>query len=168
MARIDKIDREEDLAFLLFYYSKEIEGITKLQKLLFLIEKETDFTNIYENVSFEFEPYKYGPFSEKVYDVVDFLLAIGAVEAIETRGEIDGIRYPEDQNPHAGKKFVLTPKGEKICRELDEILADGTREGIDNVVETYGELTLEDLLKYVYTQYEEYTTESEIKKEILK
>lgn len=168
MAKIDEIDREEDLAFLLFHYANDVEGITRLQKLLFLLEAETDFADIYEDISFEFEPYKYGPFSERVYDALEFLIAIGAVEAVETDGDFDAIRDSEDQGPYAGKTFTLTEKGKKISHELNDILEDETKQEFEAVVAEYNDLSLHDLLEYVYRQHREYTIESEIKDEILK
>lgn len=168
MTKVDEIDREEDLAFLLFYYANDVEGITKLQKLLFLLEEETEFTDIYEDISFEFEPYKYGPFSERVYDALEFLIAIGAVEAVEGDGDFDAIRDSADQGPYAGKRFILTEKGVKISHELNEVLEEETKQEMEAVVAEYNDLSLDDLLEYVYNQYNKYTKESEIKDEMLK
>jgi uncharacterized protein YwgA len=167
MAKIDEIDRETDLAFLLFHYADDIEGTTELQKLLFLLEKETNFTDIYGDVTFDFQPYKYGPFSEQVYDELELLLALGALEEVEGETDYDEIKSDNERSEYAGKKFVLTEKGEKMARQVNEALEDELEEEFLEVIEEYGELELEDLLFYVYDQYGTYTTNSTIKEQVL-
>lgn len=167
MTQIDEIDREDDLALLLFHHANEVEGITKLQKLVFLIQEETDFTDVHEQIEFQFESYKYGPFSEEIYDSLRFLISIGAIESVESDFDTDHIRTNDDQNDLSGKKFVLTDKGEKISYEFNEILDDNIEDEIEDIVDEYNELTLDDLLRYVYTQYPHYTDESDILEEVL-
>lgn len=166
MARIDTIDREADLAFLLFHLAGDVDGMTRLQKLLFLIEKESEFNDIYKEISFDFEPYKYGPFSEQVYDEVGFLLNLGALEAVEPDYEMENIDADEEDELR-GKRFKLTEKGEKICAELGETLKDETERDMQEVVDEYSTMTNDELLEYVYKQYPDYTVESKIKEKIL-
>ncbi|SDM50627.1 Protein of unknown function [Halogranum gelatinilyticum] len=167
MANIDDIDRREDVAFLLFRYADEIEGTTRLQKLLFLIEHESEFSNLYEDITFEFESYHYGPFSEGAFDALEFLISLGAIEEIESDEDYDYIRDSEDRSNHAGKKFVITEKGRKISQELDAVLDPETKEDLETLVEKYNDLELDDLLEYVYEQYPEYTDKSKIKEDVL-
>jgi len=167
MTQIDEIDREDDLALLLFHHANEVDGITKLQKLIFLIQEETEFTEVHEKIEFEFESYKYGPFSEEIYDRIRFLIAIGAIEAVDTDSDTDHVRTQDDQNDLSGKKFVLTEKGKKISYEFNEILDDNIEEEIEAISNEYNDLTLNELLEYVYTQYPNYTDESEILEEVL-
>ncbi|MFC7070625.1 DUF4065 domain-containing protein [Halobaculum lipolyticum] len=148
MGRIDTIDRRTDVVLLLFGYQSEIHGVTRLQKLLFLIEQETEFFQQYgEAVAFEFAPYKMGPFSEHVYEEIEFLDALGAITTDST-----GDR----------RLFTLTPKGEKIAAEVESQLEPPYREELRELVDAYGELPLTELLEYVYSEYPTYTTESEI------
>jgi uncharacterized protein YwgA len=167
MPKIDEINEDTDLAFLLFHYAEEVEGITKLQKLIFLLEEETEFNYFHEKVNIEFEPYKYGPFSEQVYDELELLLSMGVVEEVETEYELDDIRNKEDSSSHASKKFVLTERGQKAATEVNRALEDEVQTQFEEVIEEYTEMDLETLLEYVYRQYPSYTTESEIKKDIL-
>src|SRR4051812_591984 len=51
------------------------DGITRLEKLLFLVEQETDLDKEVDE-TFSFEPYHYGPYSKEVYAAVDFLKAL--------------------------------------------------------------------------------------------
>jgi uncharacterized protein YwgA len=166
MTKIDEIDTESDLAFLLFNYADEVEGITRLQKLLFLLQEETEFTEIHEKVEIEFKPYKYGPFSEQVYDELEFLLSMDAIEEVEAEGA-DKYRDSEDDRDHTNKRFVLTDRGKTISEDVNRMLDEDVQDEFDEVIDEYLEMPLEDLLEYVYRQYPEYTTKSEIKEEIL-
>src|SRR6266436_4111154 len=78
-----QIDREDVILLLLdaterLLGKNSIGGITRLQKLLFLLEKETDFEGIVE--FFPFEPYNFGPFSKKVDEAVEFLEGCDLIE----------------------------------------------------------------------------------------
>src|SRR6056297_1705007 len=112
MARIDEIDRRTDVVFILFYFADRIRGETKLQKLLFLIEQETEFFKQYEDdVAFNFAPYKMGPFSDEVYSEIEFLLQLSAIESEpmeKPAGTSQGDSLLEN------KEFQITSKGEKI------------------------------------------------------
>src|SRR3989344_6285597 len=66
---------KSDMILLLLYgrgakghFSEPIQGITRLMKLLFLLEKEAGI-----NDGFSFVPYKMGPFSSEVYPELEFL-----------------------------------------------------------------------------------------------
>jgi len=166
MARIDTIDRESDLAFLLFHLAGDVDGMTRLQKLLFLLEKESEFSDIHEEISFDFEAYKYGPFSELVYDEVEFLLNLGALEAVEPDYEMENLEVDKEDELR-GKRFRLTEKGQKICAELSDILGEETENNMEQVVNKYSDMNTNELLEYVYSQYPDYTTKSEIKDEVL-
>src|SRR2546425_1962281 len=62
--------------------SAPILGVTRLEKLLFLLTKEAGLlTNADNEERFSFIPHKFGPFSSEVYDEVDFLEALGLVDS---------------------------------------------------------------------------------------
>lgn len=162
MPRIDQIDRRTDVVFILFHHAESIHGVTKLQKLLFLIEEETEFFEEYkDDFAFEFNAHKMGPFSEHVYEEVRFLQQLNA---IETEPMEDG---REGKDNLTNKIFHITPKGEKIASELANQLEPEHNEELAELVETYNDMELRELLHYVYTEYPSFTTESEIKDEIL-
>lgn len=174
MAKITNIDRPTDAAFLLFHIAEEIDGITKVQKLLFLIEQETEFGRKYaDQVTFEFKPYKMGPFSPEVYKQVELLLSMNALEA--KSGEMSPSEGFEIKQwaPDSGseglahKRFVTTEKGHVIGESLVDLLDDEMVEELVEVIEYYNSMPLRQLLEYVYTNYEEMTKESEIKEEVL-
>lgn len=162
MPRIDQIDRRTDVVFILFYHAESIHGVTKLQKLLFLIEEETEFFKKYNNdLAFEFNAHKMGPFSKHVYEEIRFLQQLNAIETepMEDRGQ--------GENDLTNKIFHITPKGEKIASELAHQLEPEYNEELAELVEKYNHIGLRELLNYVYTEYPSFTTESEIKDDIL-
>ena len=159
MPRIDKIDRRTDVVFLLFHHAKKIRGVTKVQKLLFLIEKETEFFDEYkESIAFNFAPYKMGPFSEHVYEELEFLLGLDAIEATSLD---EPVRAHTDQDL-GQKEFTITPKGEKIASQLSSQLESKYDDEIADIVQSYNNKPLKDLLKYVYQEYPDYAANSEI------
>ena len=162
MPRIDQIDRRTDVVFILFHHGESIHGITKLQKLLFLIEEETEFFEEYkDDLAFEFNAHKMGPFSKHVYEEIRFLQQLNAIETESMGGENEG------ENDLTNKIFHITSKGEKIASELANQLEPEHDNELAELVENYNEMDLRELLNYVYTEYPSFTTESEIKDEIL-
>jgi len=167
MAKNNEINQETDLAFLLFHHADEVEGTTKLQKLFFLLEQESAFNEVYDDVEIEFEPYKYGPFSEQIYDELEMLILWDVIEEEEMDTDVDSIRDESDKSSHANKRFTLTEKGEKVASEVNRSLDDDIEEEFEEIVDEYLDMSVDDLLEYVYKQYPDYTTKSEIKDEVL-
>lgn len=164
MARIDEIDRRTDVVFILFYFAESICGVTKLQKLLFLIEQETEFFEEYEeDVAFNFAPYKMGPFSDEVYSELEFLLQLSAIEFTPMKSPT---KVNQSDSRLRNKEFHITPKGEKIASQLVEVLEPEYEKELEDLVAEYNTMDLKELLRYVYTEYPEYTTKSEIKDEV--
>ena len=164
MPKIDQIDRRTDVVFLLFRYAETIGGVTKLQKLLFLVEKETEFFNTYEDVvSFNFAPYKMGPFSENVYTEVQFLREMKAIETEPMKSKF-GTEYDDSLS---NKRFTITEKGMKIATELETILEPKYRYELSELIEEYNSMDLRELLEYVYKEYPEFAEKSEIKDQVM-
>jgi DNA-binding PadR family transcriptional regulator len=162
MPRIDQIDRRTDVVFILFHHAKSIHGVTKLQKLLFLIEEETEFFEEYkDDLAFEFTAHKMGPFSKHVYEEIRFLQQLNAIETEPMEDKTEG------EDDLTNKIFRITPKGEKIAVELANQLEPEHKQELAELTEKYNDMELRELLRYVYTEYPSFTTESEIKDEIL-
>ena len=161
MPRIDQIDRRTDVVFILLHHAESIRGITKLQKLLFLVEQETDFFADYgDDLAFEFTPHKMGPFSKHVYEEIRFLQQLNAIE-------MEPMDDQSAEDDLTNKIFHITPKGEKIAAELANQLEAEYNKELQLVVEQYNHMALRDLLQYVYQEYPSFATESEIKDDIL-
>jgi hypothetical protein len=82
----------------------------QVQKLLFLIDR-----NIAEVVGgpyFEFQPYNYGPFDKRVYEILERLAAEGCVRLVPH---------------HTWTDYALTPRGQEIGDRLLAGLPDVAR-----------------------------------------
>ena len=62
----------------------ELGDITRLQKLLYLLDVEENIQ--LSGSGFEFKPYKTGPYSSRLYDTLEFLENLGFIES-EVVGE---------------------------------------------------------------------------------
>jgi len=132
-----------------------IQGRTRLEKILFLVKKEVlDRLKRPEASSFYlFSPYRFGPFSEDLYDDVEFLRDNGF---IEVKGE------------SGGETFSITPKGSQFLEaKLKKRLPPEVTEEVIRVGSKYAKLTIQDLIKYVYVRYPEYAIQSEIRGEVI-
>jgi hypothetical protein len=164
-----------------------IGGITRLQKLLYLLEREAGLTAT--DTGFEFAAYKAGPYSSKLYDDLEFLENLGFIESEvaaeatpEEAAEVDLLNFedlmgdgvaeaPETLAPDAyeERRFRVSEEGAKRIRSLiDSGAYQPVIDGIRKIKRKYGNYSLSDLLYYVYTKYPEMTTESEIKERVLR
>src|SRR5438128_2203754 len=132
-----------------------IGGITRLQKLLFLLEREEGLKPTGDG--FDFEAYKAGPYSEKLYDDLEFLENLGLIQSEVTAeatdaeaAEIDLLSFEElmgegpdgtEAGPDAyeERRYSLTETG--VAR-LKELLQSGeyapVTDGIRKIKSKYG------------------------------
>ncbi len=169
--------------------SESLGGMTRLQKYLYLLEKEGGVR--VEGDAFHFEPYLAGPYSPKLYDDLEFLENLGLLESQVTGtateeealevGKLSIDDLFEDPAVGAGgkqadehpafeeRKFSLTPKG---IAHVQGLLADKDRapviDSVRKMKSRFANHSLKDLLQYVYTKYPEMTTASEIKDKVLR
>jgi uncharacterized protein YwgA len=162
-------------------------GITRLQKYVFLLEKEAHVKPT--RGGFEFTPYKAGPYSSRLYDDLEFLENLGFIEsevtAESTEEESAEVDYtfedliePEQQSeqhtkPEADayeeRRFFVTDKGKVRVKQLLEEKDYAPIVGrICGLRKKFGKYSLNDLLYYVYKRYPEMTTESEIREKVLR
>jgi hypothetical protein len=101
-----------------------IQGTTRLQKLLFLIEQEAG-VKATDGKDFEFSAYKFGPVSKELYDDLEKLENLGLLEAKGVAepseselGEFDlsfddlmGEEEQESKEALEERRFKLTSKG---------------------------------------------------------
>lgn len=168
----------EDVILLLLeankrYLGKDsISGITRLEKLLFLLQNETDFEGI--GTFFGFTPHKFGPFSKVVYEAVEFLEScellqikertystyyanVGEVQLIqEISDEAPNVFLSEDNAEITEKLFFLTKNGEKVVEKIEEAINRKRVQDIaavKKIICRYGHLPLNQLIRYVYRKY---------------
>lgn len=172
-----------------------IGGITRLQKLLFLLWKEAGIEEV--DTGFEFTPYKAGPYSRKLYDELELLENLNLIQS-EDQGEatepeaaeIEELSFEhlmgDDALPFKSvhsrgeattadsfeeRRFTLTPKGlDAVNRLLQNADLGPVVDSIRKIKSKFAKYSLQDLLYYVYTKYEDegWTSESEIRDTILR
>lgn len=158
-----------------------VEGITRLEKLIFLLKEEKGFLKDKpDEDSFTFIPFKMGPWSSEVYDEVDFLESLGLINKDSNEKQspadvahndelFDGMildKYQKGSLVFSDEKtevFKLTEKGKKKAKEIWDRLPKEEQEKIIAVKKKFNTMNLKQFLRYVYRKYPEYTTASEIK-----
>jgi uncharacterized protein YwgA len=158
-----------------------IQGTTRLQKLLFLIENEAGI-RASVGKDFDFTAYKFGPVSKELYDDLEKLENLGLLEAKAVAepseselGEYDlsfeGLMGDEEQKSKESleeRRFRLTAKGmDWLNKNVKPKLHSDVSEKIRKIKGKYGSFALSDLLYYVYTKYPDMTSASEIKDRVL-
>lgn len=167
-------------------------GITRLQKLLFLLEEEEGLKPT--EGTYRFEAYKAGPYSPKLYDDLEFLENLGLLEGEVTseaseaeHEEVDLLSFGHlmgrevDESPEGDfdgaaaadayevRRFRVTDEGRK---RIEQLLKSNdvqlVAKKIRRIKSKYGKYSLKDLLYHVYTKYPEMTTASEIRNEVLR
>lgn len=145
---------------LMYAHNKEpIEGRTRLQKMIFLLQKkfEEDEGGLPISDKYSFTPYDYGPFSQPLYADLD-----------ELRGEEEvgeGLVNERSDTFDRGKvkyQYVLTPTGISFIE--DELSDDETFQEILNVAEEvkeeFNHLSLSQVIERVYSRYPDYAENS--------
>jgi hypothetical protein len=148
--------------------SGRIDGITRLEKLLYLADRESNLPRQVDE-PLQFVPYNYGPFSKAVYEAVDLLAEMRPPLLREVRA-VDGQTIDNETEAGLGtgtteyveRRFILTEEG----RLVSNLLAGEHPEVMDlltDVKKRYGGMTLNQLVHYVYTRYPEDTVNSVIR-----
>ena len=178
-----------DILLLLLYspgpsgrFGEAIAGRTRLTKMLFLFNKEVyatfRFNKLFDVTSLpQFSAWKYGPFSRDMFVDLDFFLQIEFIEsslgsltsASEDIAESAFWMQETDEQeyvldvPYAEERFALTAKGLQFCEErLWPELSENQKGALFEFKRRYLGLPLQVLLKYVYENYPDMTTQSEI------
>jgi uncharacterized protein len=148
-----------------------IEGITRLEKLIFLIEQEQKPQWLDEDVGFESD--KFGPFSSKIYAAVDTLSAAGLLEDSgsftpsreEDAWEAEHIIGAQTQ--YATRNFELTDKGQRYYQALLRELPEGVEADLSEFKKRFAAVPLRQLIRYVYERHPDYTDKSIIRDDVL-
>jgi hypothetical protein len=143
-----------------------IHGVTRLEKLLFLADKETDIAGRVED-AFRFRPYHYGPYSKELYEAVELLEEAGLISEERV---YEGRTLDEMEEATAGqlelegteRRFLLTPDGKAVAGLLAEHHKDVTK-ALAGIKERYAAMPLRRLIRYVYGAYPDYAEASRIK-----
>lgn len=131
-----------------------VQGRTRLQKMVFLLQKELKERgkSSMAGMEYEFIPYDYGPFSKELYDDLDMMIDQKFVEDTEeplSSGKVKYVYEIED----AGEELIDSQS--KEWQEAAEIL-----ELAQEIKKEYNDELLSDLIEYVYSQYPDYAKRS--------
>ena len=189
-----RVTSSKDLIMLLLYAKghkgercEPIKGRTRLMKMVFLFDEEIRRKfNLEKAIPDETMPkfieYDYGPFSSQVFSDLEFLVELGFVragragdaeplpeEALEYNYWQAGADLDrEAEGPAYEEEFSLTKLGCDFVK--DELAEDLEEEQWGTLDEFKGRCTaasLRALLRYVYTKYPKWTTQSKIRDEVL-
>lgn len=144
------------LLFLLYAANGQpIIGRTRLEKLVFLISQKvlTQPGRRITSKKYTFRADRFGPFSEEVYDDFNTLLMFSLVE------------YDENENT-----YKITNKGKELVNKIinSNKIPISLMLDVENIKKRWNKASLNEILKYVYKNYEEYTVESEIRDKVLR
>ena len=189
-----KIDNRKDILLLLLYspgssdiVNESIIGRTRLIKMLFLFKNEVwkkfkSNTQLSDENMYSFFPWNYGPFSSEVYDDVTCFNLRGFVEIKLTSQEaiVESVeewnfyqeQYGQDDSEgiqeYQEEEFRLTDKGVLFTKELYDSLSNNQKEILKEFKSRITSMPLRALLRYVYKQYDDFTSNSVIKNDILR
>lgn len=188
------INNRKDVLLLLLYspgksneYNEPIVGRTRLVKMLFLFKNEAlqhfrRGTDVNESNFYEFFAWDFGPFSTQVYDDLTFFMLQGFIESTLTEEEslpesaaewdlwlertgtkesVDAIEMFQEES------FKLTEKGALFTRRLYEALSGTQQELLKTFKSKLSTAPLRAILKHVYTKYEDMTSHSKIKDDVI-
>lgn len=158
--------------------NEEVVGNTRLDKLIYLVAKETSLRRYLRD--FSFDAYNFGPYSSELFDSVQALVNAGLVEATLEAEKSDSERYLDeadryqietqlDENPGTSKETIiykLTPEGEIVASALWNSLTQQERSELETIKRSYNSIGLRKLLQYVYRKYPESAASSLIRDEI--
>ena len=153
-----------------------LEGITRLEKLIFLLQRETNYSALLTEDP-EFRPFNFGPFSARVYKAVNYLSAYGLIEDSAEIAQSDEdmweqLHVIEDghRDPYATRIFTLTEDGKRYYEALVSELKEHGHD-ISEMIQfkqKFGSLPLRQLIRYVYNTYPDTTTQSLIRDEVMR
>ncbi|MCW3047309.1 MAG: hypothetical protein JWO74_1593 [Solirubrobacterales bacterium] len=149
-----------------------IEGVTRLEKLVFLIEKERRPPWLTEQA--DFISHNFGPFSAKIYTAVDTLAAAGLVqdsgslaESTEDAWETEHVIGERPSDPYATRNFELTELGRRYYDALMQELPPTVSTELQEFKARFAGLPLRQLIRYVYERYPDFTDKSIIRDDVL-
>ena len=150
-----------------------IEGITRLEKLVFLYEREFGENWLEQDAGFI--AHNFGPFSAEVYKAVDMLSAAGLVrdtgkigDSREDTWESAKIIGTEEGDPYATRDFELTDLGHEYYEALVSELPSDAEDRLAKFKRKYATLKLRQLIRYVYEHYKDFTDKSLIRDAVMR
>lgn len=182
-----RVENAMDLLLTLLYApgkgdtkAEPIEGITRLQKLVFLLQQDVGPRQLVEEANqAAYEPYKMGPYSAQMRSDLEELVSAGIVvtERLNYWLSDDGDERPDEiadfDSPTRETKRVESNRyslsrdpGLDIGKELWESLPLQTRDELTKFKQFFNSLSLRQLLIFTYEKFPAYTEASTIKTQL--
>lgn len=141
------------LALLYAGDGETIEGRTRMQKLVFLMQQYLDERDedLFTSEEYEFIAYDYGPFSKELYDDLDSLSEQGHIVDSEEELRDGKEKYDYEIQP-TGVDVIENRKDKEGIQEILQLAED--------LKGQYNDVLLSELIDYVYSQYPEYAENS--------
>jgi DNA polymerase len=121
-----------------------IRDKTRLQKLVFLVQKEL-LSKGYK-ARYAFRPYRYGPFSRELYTDLEWLRMNNLIE----------VRTNFDQERGMITEYLITNEGRNRLPDMNSVPFHNVDEIIKGVIDEYNHLSTAELVDLVHEKYEEY------------
>lgn len=180
-----RIENSMDLLLVLLFSpgkkgdAEPIEGITRLQKLMFLLQKGKGPAEVVEQArEYEYKPYKMGPYCSELNKDLDELKSAGllATEELEYLLPDDRIESEEGEKERdilstgmrkvKSFRFELTEFGGRVASDLYEGMSKSQKMELEEFKTFFNSISLRQLLIFVYEKYSDYATNSTIKKQL--
>jgi|SRR5665213_1718107 len=142
--------------------NEPVLGITRLQKLLFLLWKEGKFYKAVPEL-YNFKAYDFGPCMDDLYDDLEFSQSIKLIRVEETEETSEyengdemsfmrslGLRMPK---PKCRRDFYLEHNGKDAAVELYAALTNSDKQALASIKQRFNRMPFFDLLRYVYNKY---------------
>ena len=135
----------------------QLRGITRIQKLAYLLTLSPEFKDLTRNL--EYRPLHYGPFSKAISDSVEILQDTGFIEGkpmsfeLQVRNRADELAMEEMSDT---KEFIetlnfrLTKIGKFIADFRFNQLTPSQQAEIERIAKQFGGLSLKELIRRVY------------------
>ena len=144
------------LPLVLAYVEDEepIEGRTRLQKMVFVIQQELIEDGVFrKDELYEFFAYDYGPFSKELAEAIDQMIEAGLLKEEAEEYDNDGnLKY----------LYELRAEGRELTeQELKKTTSEELLNEARSLKRRYnGELSLPEVIEEVYAEYPEYAENS--------
>ena len=148
-------------------------GITRMEKIIFLLQQERDLDRWIKDDKPAFTAYKLGPYSQEIYTAVEFLNTYNLIEDTTFVGESrldvleETIALDAEHLQYSERRFRLTSRGRKAADILMERSDESIVGDMRDYYREFGGIPLPRLLRYVYRKYPQFTGESIIKESVL-
>lgn len=183
------VEDATDLLILLLYapgasgeLAEPIDGITRLQKLVFLLQTERLDAIVGNIETYEFEPYKLGPYSKELMNTLEELKSAGIVRTESLKytftddsddpGDFDpdvDVPIPTDvrrREVESSRFFLSEDLGQRIGGDLWSSLTPKQHKLLSKFKAFFNSITLRQLLIYTYDRHRDYTAKSIIKEDL--